>query len=101
MTTTPYHLRIPEEVLAVSKIRAEEEHLDQSTTLKQFLHAGAEEYILKLVKKGRISIGKAAEILKKTVYDIQRLAKNYGVELGPTTEQTEKSIKTAKKLFSS
>ncbi len=98
MTATSYPLRIPEEVLAVSRLRAQEEHLDQATALRQFLHVGVEEYLLKLVSEGRISIGKAAEILKTTVYDIYRLAQKHGVELGATMEQAKKSRQTAKIL---
>lgn len=63
------------------------------------MHVGAEEYILALVSEGRISIGKAAEILKKNIYDLQRLAKKHGIELGATAEQARKSRITTRKLF--
>lgn len=99
MTTTPYPLRVPSEILALSRMRAEEEHLDQATTLRQFLHTGAEEYVLKLVAQGRISIGKASELLKKTVYDLQRMAQRHGIELGATPGQARRSRETAKKII--
>jgi predicted HTH domain antitoxin len=98
MTTTPYPMRIPDEVLALSRLRAQEERLDQATALRQFLHVGAEEYVLKLVADGRISIGRAAELLKTTVYDIQRLAQRHGIEIGATPEQARKSRAIAKRL---
>ena len=49
MTAIAYPLRIPEEILTISKLRAKEEHVDQTTALRQFLHIGVEEYVLQLV----------------------------------------------------
>ncbi|OGW73208.1 MAG: hypothetical protein A3J72_02705 [Nitrospirae bacterium RIFCSPHIGHO2_02_FULL_40_19] len=99
MKTKAYPLRISEDVLTVSKLRSEEEHVDQSTALRQFLHTGADAYVLQLVEKGRLSIGKAAELLNTSVYDLQHLAEKYGISLGSTPEQAEKSRRIAKKLF--
>ena len=101
MTKTAYPLRIPEEIVVLSRMRAKEEHVDQSTALRQFLHTGVEEYVLGLLAEGRISIGKAAELLKTTVYDIHFLARKHRVEIGATPEQAMKSRITAKKLFRS
>ncbi len=98
MTTTAYPIRIPEEIMALSKIRSQEEHLDQTTALRQFLYIGAEEYVVKLVAEGRISIGKAAELLKITVYDIHRIAQKHGIEIGATLKQIRKSREIAKRL---
>ncbi len=98
METVSYPLRIPQEILAVAKLRAKEEYLDQSTVMRQFLYLGAEEYLLHLVENGRISIGKAAELLKTSVQDIHRLAEKHGVRLGATSEQQKKSALTLKKI---
>ncbi len=99
MTTISVPLRIPDEIISLSKLRAQEEHLDQATALRQFLHVGAEEYVVTMVTEGRISIGKAAELLKRTVYDIQNIARRHGIELGATPEQARKSREVAKKIF--
>ena len=99
MTTTAYPLRIPEEILQISKLRAKEEHVDQATALRQFLHIGVEEYLIQLVSDGRISIGKAAELLQKTVYDIQRVAQKHGIEIGATEEQARKSRTYAEQVL--
>ncbi len=80
-------------------MRAEEEHLDLSTALRQFLHVGAEEYILELIVQGRITIGKASELMNKTVYDVQRIAQKHGVKIGATAEQIHKSRNTAKQVL--
>lgn len=99
MSTMPYPLRISEEILSLSKLRAKDEHVDQATALRQILYLGAEEYLLRLVSEGRISIGRAAEILRGSVYDIQRAALKHGIQLGATSEQARKSRETARKIF--
>ena len=99
MKTKSYPLRIPSEILDISRLRAKEEHLDQSTALRQFMHLGAEEYVLRLVKAGRISVGKAAELLNGTVYDLQNLAQRHGIAIGATLEQSMESRKTARKVL--
>lgn len=55
--------------------------------------------LLKLLESGRISIGKAAELLKTSVQDIYRLAEKHGVRLGATPEQRKKGLETARKLW--
>lgn len=99
MTTISYPLRVPEEILAVSKIRAVEEHIDQATALRQFLHIGAEEFVIQLVADGRISSGKAAELLNLTHYDLYRIAQKHGMKLSATPEQAQKSRATLKRLL--
>lgn len=95
----PYPLRIPENLIILARLRSNEEHINQSTALKQLLYSGAENYTLELLRKGRISIGKAAELLDKTIYDIYRLAKERGIELGATEAHYKRSKEIAKKLI--
>ena len=94
----PYPLRIPENLITLARLRSTEEHITQSTALKQLLYARAEDYVLELLNKGRISIGKAAELLNKSIYDIYRLAKKRNIELGATETYYQRAKKTAKKL---
>ena len=84
--------------MALASLRSKEDYIDKTTALKQFLFTGAEEYIIGLVSKGRISIGKAAEILNKSIYDIQSIAQKHGIELSPTADQSKKSEGTLKRL---
>jgi len=86
--------------LEIAEMRSKEEHLDKSTTLRQWLYRGAEDYILYLLQDGRISISKAAELLEVTIYDIYRLASERGIELGATLEQYQKSLQVAKGALS-
>ncbi|MBI3051562.1 hypothetical protein HYY74_03825 [Candidatus Woesearchaeota archaeon] len=98
MAAVSYPLRIPEEILALAKLRSKEEYVDQSTAIRQLLHLGAEEYVLGLVESGRISIGRASELLKTSVQDVHRLAEKHGVRLGATVEQQRKSTETMRRL---
>lgn len=95
----PYPLRVPENLITLAQLRSNEEHVNQSTALKQLLYTGAESYTLELLRKSRISIGRAAELLDRTIYDIYRLAKEKNIELGATETYYKKSKETAKKLI--
>ena len=100
METVSYPLRIPSEIVALAKLRAKEEYVDQATALRQLLYLGAEEYVVCLVASHRISIGRAAELLNISIQDVQRFAEKQGVTLGPTSAQQRKSKETMKKLLS-
>lgn len=56
------------------------------------------EYILKLLLNGRISVGKASELLNTTIYDLYSLAEKYNLKLGSTLEQS-KSRETVIKVL--
>lgn len=99
MTTTPHPLRISDDILELSKVRAQDEHTDQATALRQMLYLGAEEYLLDLVSEARMSIGRAAEILKKNVADLHLAAKRHGIPIGATSEQAAKSRQYVKKVI--
>ena len=60
---------------------------------------GLEEYALELCEKGRLSIGKAAEILDRSVYDLLEMAKEKGFTLSATKEAAKKSGETAERLI--
>ena len=91
-------LRIEEGILKLAEIKSRDENTPRTTAIKQFLYSGAEEYMLRLCSRGRISIGKASEILHKSVYDLQESAKQKGIELGITAKEYNDSKKFAQKL---
>ena len=91
-------LRIEENILKLAEIRSKDENTTKTTAIKQFLYSGAEEYLLKLCSQGRISIGKAAEILHKSIYDLQESARQKGIELGITAKQYQEHKKFAREL---
>jgi hypothetical protein len=92
-------LRIPEHLDELASLSAREEHTDKATALRQWLHKGAALYVLNLVAEGRISKGRAAEVLEVSIYDILNLAQTYGIELGPTDEQIRQSSELLDKLW--
>lgn len=99
MKTISYPLRIPGPLMRLAALRSEEQRIDRSTALRQLMYLGAEDYITQLVGQGHISIGKAAELLNVSVYDIYRIAAKHGIPLGATSEQQKKSMQTARKLM--
>lgn len=92
-------LRIEENILRMADLRSKEEHTSRTAAIKQFLHSGVEEYVLRLCSQGRLSIGKAAEILHRSIYDLQESARQKGIELGITPEQYQKHKKFVKNLY--
>ncbi len=99
MGTEPYPLRIPDNLMKLAESRSSEEHIDKSTALRQLMYKGAEEYILELISKGRISVSRGAELLDTNVHEIYQLAKKKDVEIGATMDQYEKGEKTAKEVI--
>ena len=99
MTTQAYPLRIQKEILDIARLRAQEQHTDQSTALRQLLYIGTEEYILSMVEQGRISGSRAAEMLGISLWDLFRFAELHGVRLGATPEQQRKSMATTRKVL--
>lgn len=92
-------LRIEEGILKLADFRSKEEHTSKTAAIKQFLYSGAEEYLLRMCYQGRVSLGKAAEILHKSVYDLQESARQKKIELGITSKEYDESKKTAHKLL--
>ena len=91
-------LRIPENLDELAALSAQEQHTDKATALRQWLHSGAARYVLTLVAEGRISLGRAGELLGLTVFDLHHLAEREGIEIGATDEQRRQSSAAVKKL---
>lgn len=99
MGTEPYPIRIPKNLLKLAEARSEEEHIDKSTALRQLMYKGAEDYILDLISRGRLSVSRGAELLDTNVHEIYRMAEKKGVELGGTMDQYEKGEKNAEEVI--
>ncbi len=91
-------LRIPEHLDELAGLSAREQHTDKATALRQWIHQGAARYLLELVAEGRVSIGRAAEMLDLSVYDLYHQAGTHGIELGASDEQRQRSHALAAKL---
>jgi len=98
MTNRLYPLRIPEGVLQLAELRGREERTDKTTALRQWLYAAAEEYAFKQLAEGRLTLSQTVEWLDLSVYDVQRKARERGIELGATAEPYRQALETARQL---
>jgi len=87
--TIVYPMKLKDEIMPLIELKSKEERTNKAIVLKQLLYKGLEEYVIDLVSKGRLSIGKAAEILDLSVYDIHEIAKSKGLKLSATKEQRQ------------
>lgn len=101
MTTLPYPLRIDKRIMPLVDLKAKEEYTDKSTALRILLYKGVEDYVLELYNEGRLSIGKVAEILNKSIYEVHRLVQKKNIKIEHSLAIYKKSRETAKKLFHS
>lgn len=93
-----YPLRIPQNLIELANLRTKEEHVDKSTALRQLLYMGAQDYVLNLYGRGRISLSKAAQLLDTSTMDILRIASERNLLAGAAKAQQEKSRETAGNL---
>jgi len=91
-------LRIEEDIMKIVELRSKDEHTNKTIAIKQFLYSGVEEYLLVLCSQGRLSIGKAAEILHKSIYSLQDSARKKGIELGITAKDYIEGKKLAEEI---
>ena len=78
-------------LIELAEAKSHSERTDRSTALRQLLYAGAEEYVVELLDQGRISSGKAAELLDTTVHRVHELTRECGVEIGANVEEYRRS----------
>ncbi len=95
----PYPLRIPEGLMELAEAKARTERTDRSTALRQLLYAGAEGYAMDLLEEGRISTGRAAEVLGVSVHRVHGLAKEHRAGIGATGEDYRRSREAIRNLL--
>ncbi|MAG19804.1 hypothetical protein CL618_00010 [archaeon] len=94
-----YPLKLEDEIMPVIELKSKEEHTNKSIVLKQLIYKSLSDYVVKLCGRGRLSVGKAAEILNVSIYDIHDIARTKGIKLTASEEQVQKSAKTVKKIL--
>lgn len=99
MASKPYPLRIPESLLSLVDSKAREDRTDRSTVLRQLLYAGAEDYVVELLKRERISASRAAELLDVSFYRVHELARENGVYISSQVEDYERGEEIAHQLL--
>ncbi len=100
MANKPYALRIPENLLSLVDSKASEDRTDRATALRQLLYVGAEDYVLELLRRKRISASRAAELLDVSVYKVNELMRVHRSETSSTLEDHDKGQEVASRLFS-
>lgn len=91
-------VRLPERIKPLIDLKTKDEHITRSVVIRQLIYDGLEDYALELCYKGRISIGKAAELLERSIYDLQEMARERGMILSADESAAEESEKTAREI---
>lgn len=99
MASKPYPLRIPESLLSLVDSKASEDRTDRSTALRQLLYTGAEDYVIELLKRERISASRAAELLDVSLYRMRELMRESGVGVDAGSEGYDSRQETADRLL--
>jgi predicted HTH domain antitoxin len=99
--TVVYPLKIRDDVMSLIELKSKEDHTNKAIVLKQMIYQSLEDYIIKLCAAGRLSVGRSAEILDCSIYDIYGIAKRKRIRLGATKEQREKSRKLLDRMTQS
>ena len=89
--TVVYPMKLKDEIMPLIELKSKEEHTNKAIVLKQLLYKGLENYVIDLISRGRLSVGKAAEILDLSVYNIHEIAKSRNIKLSATKEQRQAS----------
>ncbi len=100
MTLKPLAVRISEEIEKEIQEVVEREKLDKATVVRTLLEMGIVEWrkqtALNLLRDGKVTFAKAAEIAKLSLWEFADLVKQRNIEwIRYTPEEIEKEIKQA------
>lgn len=90
-------VRLDQKLIKEVKSIEEETKSDRSEVIRRLLDQAVKEWKLKraleMLRKGEISIGKAAEISGVTLYEMIKFADDAGILLGYSEKDLEKDLK--------
>lgn len=100
MTLKPLAVRIPEETEKEILEAAERMKVDKATVVRTLLEMGIEEWrkqtAMELLRNGKVTFAKAAEMAKLSLWELADLVKQRNVEwVRYTPEEIEKELKEA------
>jgi predicted HTH domain antitoxin len=100
LTLRPLAVRIPEEIEKEIQEVIEREGLDKATAVRTLLELGIGEWrkqtALELLRDGKVTFAKAAEIAKLSLWELADLVKQRNIEwVRYTPEEIEKEFKEA------
>src|SRR3989304_2387688 len=100
LTLKPLAVRIPEEIEKEILEAVDRMKLDKATVVRTLLEMGIEEWrkqtALELLRNGKVTFAKAAEMAKLSLWELADLVKQRNVEWARyTPEEIEKELKEA------
>ena len=100
LTLKPLAVRIPEEIEKEIQEVIEREGLDKATAVRTLLELGIGEWrkqtALELLRNGKVTFAKAAEIAKLSLWEFADLVKQRNIEwVRYTSEEIDKEFKEA------
>ncbi|MEM3579340.1 MAG: UPF0175 family protein [Candidatus Bathyarchaeia archaeon] len=100
MTLKPLAVRIPEEIEREIQEVIEQEGLDKATVVRTLLRLGIGEWrkqtALELLREGKVTFAKAAEIAKLSLWEFADLVKQRNIEwVRYSLQEIEKEFKEA------
>lgn len=100
LTLKPLAVRIPEEIEKEIQMVIEREGLDKATAVRTLLELGIGEWrkqtALELLREGKVTFAKAAEIAKLPLWEFADLVKQRNIEwVRYTPEEIEREFKEA------
>ena len=91
MSTKSVPLRIPEELVELLDVHTREHRSDRASVLRQWLWQSAEKATVALVSEGKLTIGRASELLDRSHQEIYRIARDNDLELGASEQHRAES----------
>lgn len=100
MTLKPLAVRMPEDLEKEIQEVAEREKLDKATVVRTLLEMGIDEWrkqtALELLREGKVTFAKAAEMAKLSLWEFADLVRQRNVEwVRYTPEEIERELKQA------
>ncbi|MBX5321275.1 MAG: UPF0175 family protein [Candidatus Bathyarchaeia archaeon] len=100
MTLKPLAVRVPEEIEKEIQEVVEREGLDKATVVRNLLELGISEWrkqtALELLRDGKVTFAKAAEIAKLSLWEFADLVKQRNIEwVRYSPEEIDKEFKEA------
>lgn len=92
-------VRIPKDIEEELRLVVEREGLDRSTALRKMLEKGLKEWkkelALQLLREGKVTLWKAAEVAGVTIWEMLELVEEEGISLPIRAEDVIEDIKAA------
>ncbi len=88
-------IRFSKEVLARIRKRAKRENLDESTTIRQLVALGLQDYACDLYQDGKVTLREAADLADLAPRDMIDLLHKRGIRGNVTLQQQQQAVRHA------